>query len=762
MTLRNLAFHVLLTVVLVQPALTDGPSTQETPVSIARSDGAIIIDGELSEEVWRAAPEANIWFETNPGDNVEPDVASRGYLLFDDRYLYAAFEFEDPEPEKIRAPLGDHDNLPSSTDYAGIIVDTNNDGQTAQMFLANARGIKYDAISSDATGESSSPDFFWDAVGAINGQGWTLEIRIPLSSIRYSAPDWRVMLYRNYPRDRRYQMFTSRLPRDVNCFICNSRPLVGLEDLPTGGHFIIAPVFTAGQAAEPGDGLGSSLVNGDEELEPGLDVKWLPNPNTVIDLTVNPDFSQVESDVGQITANERFALFIPEKRPFFLEGIDLFATPVQAIYSRTFNAPRWGTRATGTFGKNAYTIMLGEDEGGGVVILPGPRGSGLADQDFESFVAMGRWRRDFGTRSFFSFVYTGREIQSDAATPDGGSNHVFGPDFQWRPTDHDTVTAQFLVSQSKTPNRPDLAEEWDGQTLDGYGTELWWSHRTDKEDWFVLYNDYSDDFRADNGFIPRVGYRLGYGEVGYTFRPERGLPKDGFLTRLRTFAQTFYRQDQDGNFMQREMIAGAGMDGKWSSFWQVRVHVGDEESIDEQGHREVFPRERVNVYVQLTPSRRFNFFSVSGWTGKDIDFANSRPADGASISTDATLRPSDHLEMKLNLQRRWLDVDVPGVGSGRLFTADLARLRSVYTFSSRIWLRLVAQWTETEREPAFYNAIVQARNGGLSSSLVFAYKLNWQSVLFVGYGDDRALDVNEDLQAAGRQLFMKISYAFQR
>ncbi len=135
------------------------------------------------------------------------------------------------------------------------------------------------------------------------------------------------MLYRNWPRDFHYQMFANRIPRGSSCFVCRRNTLTGLDHLPSGGHIVAAPYATATESAEPHGGLGTPLVNGSIDPEIGLDVKWTPNGDNVVDFTANPDFSQVESDTAQITANERFALFSPEKRPFFLEGVDLFSTP---------------------------------------------------------------------------------------------------------------------------------------------------------------------------------------------------------------------------------------------------------------------------------------------------------------------------------------------------------------------------------------------------------------------------------------------------
>ena len=153
-------------------------------ISIARITGKITIDGDLSDPAWRSATRVDKWYETNPGDNIEPPVKNVGYLAYDDRFFYAAFEFEDPSPSIIRAPYNDRDNVPGYTDYGGVILDTRNDGHSAMMFLANPHGIQYDAITDDASGEDSSPDFFWESAARINELGWSLEIKIPFSSLR--------------------------------------------------------------------------------------------------------------------------------------------------------------------------------------------------------------------------------------------------------------------------------------------------------------------------------------------------------------------------------------------------------------------------------------------------------------------------------------------------------------------------------------------------------------------------------------------------
>ncbi|MCB9378870.1 MAG: carbohydrate binding family 9 domain-containing protein [Holophagales bacterium] len=723
--------------------LENGPA-----IEIHRASGPIEIDGDLSDAGWRDATRVESWWEVNPGDNVVPEVENVAWLAFDGEYLYAAFEFADPEPGGIRAPLADRDHVPSYTDYGGVILDPRGDGKTAQMFLANPRGIQYDAISSDATGEDSAPDFFWESAGRVTESGWRLELRIPFASIRYTDPNpesWGILLYRNHPRAYRYQYFSSRLPKERNCFICNVRDLTGMSELPRGGHWVVAPFATAQQSQRPEGDLGTPLASDDGELDGGVDAKWLPNPDTVVDVTLNPDFSQIESDVANITANERFALFLPEKRPFFLESVDLLDTPINAVYTRSFVSPKWGARATGGTEKWKYTLLVGEDRGGGSVILPGAEESSLAEQDFSSIVSYGRVRREIGS-SFVSVLYTGREIDG------GGSNRVIGPDFEWRPTDQDTITGQLLWSATKTPDRPDLADEWDGRSLEGYAGRLWWSHSTGTWDTFVEYLNFDDEFRADDGFVPQVGIQTGYGEVGYTWRWD-----DRAVRRLRTFGWLSYDSDQEGKILQRQAVTGFGLDAPLNSF--VRLELA---SLDLRSGPELFRVYQIRPSLEIRPGKVFSHLYFQGNLGEQVDFANDRKGDGGTVRLDADLLPGDHLALALSLNRRWLDVDDPALGSGRLFTSDVARLKAVYTFNARTWLRLIGQWVETERDPTLYRGEVDAHAADLSGSLTFAYKLNWQTVLYVGYSDLQLLEPELDtLEPASRELFLKVSYAFR-
>ncbi len=566
----RIAFNVLGAVALGFPLVAVAGAAEPAepgPITlrIHRMDGSISVDGDLSDEGWKGAAPIDTWFEVNPGDNAPPKVKTVAYLAYDDKALYAGFQLDDPDPRRIRAPFADRDSLSNDTDYAGIILDPRHDGKTGILLLANPRGIQYDSVNDDASGgnEDSSPDFFWSSAARMTKTGWILEIRVPFSSLRYPQSDpqtWGVMLYRNYPREYRYQMFSTRLPRGGSCFICRENLLVGLKGLPSGGHLTVAPYASAAKSATPpGDALGRPLEGQPLDSSFGVDGKWTPGAATAVDLTVNPDFSQIESDVAQIGANERFALFYPEKRPFFLEGSELFSTPIRAVYTRTITSPEWGGRVTGKAEGTAYTFLVSHDRGGGQVVLPGAGSSELADQDFKSTVAVGRARYDIG-RSFVSVLATTREIDG------GGHNRVYGPDVQWRPSNQETVTAQLLFTDTRTPNRTDLAEAWDGRSLKGRGISAWWLHSTRHVDGFTEYRDFTPGFRADNGFVPQVGFRESDGEYGYTFRPTGLLPGLG-LSPATTTRRTASRPSCSASSIRASAstAGGGAADGSGSS-----------------------------------------------------------------------------------------------------------------------------------------------------------------------------------------------------
>jgi hypothetical protein len=717
-------------------------------LTVRRAGGEMRLDGDLGDPGWQGAAVIDQFWETQPGDNKPPKVKTTAWVTYDEGHLYVGLRCEDPDSSRIRAPFVERDEVVGTDDNVAVFLDTRGDGQTAVELRVSPRGQQADAVFNDASqNEDFSPDVFYDTVARITDFGWTAEMRIPFSSLRYprgDAQEWRILVWRNYPREYRYFIHSRPIPRGSDCLLCHAQPLVGLAGLPASGGLVLAP-YASGQdvarAAAAGEPLGDPERTGDV----GVDVKWQPSAGQAIDATINPDFSQVESDVAQIAVNNRFALFYPEKRPFFMEGVELFDTPIQGVYTRTITSPRWGGRATGRWGSTSYTLLAADDRGGGSVVLPGPTESGLAPQDFGAFVGIARLRQELGA-SYAGALFTGREVDG------GGYNRVFGPDVLWRAGPKDRVSAQLLWSETLTPDRPDLATEWDGRHLSGHGLDASWNHQERGPVWLVRYRDFGDGFRADTGFVPRVGYREGSATAGWNFYSE------GLVTQARPHVVLTYSEDRDGAVLQRLAEPGVLVLGRRN----LQAFAGLRLATDRTGEA-LLSTTSVEFQAQVDPSRAFTRVGVQGSAGEAVDLVNVQVGSGADLSAFATVRPHPRLTLDLLAARRWLDVPRPGGGgNGRLFTADVLRARALVHFSPRAYLRLIGQWVETANDPTLYPYPVSEKEGGFEGSALFTYRINWQTALYLGYGDDRALDEGGDLRRTSRQLFAKISYAFQR
>ncbi|MGZ7040592.1 MAG: DUF5916 domain-containing protein [Thermoanaerobaculia bacterium] len=708
------------------------------PIEVRAAAGPIMIDGLLSDAGWQGATTIDTFYETSPADNIPAKVKTIAYLAYDAHALYIGIKAYDPEPGKIRAPYVERDNVIGTDDNIAVFLDTRNDKRSAMEFRVNPRGIQADGIFNDAnSNEDFSPDFFYDTAARIDAEGWTAEFRIPFSSLRYSKADsqrWNILIWRNYPRDFRYAFHTAPIPRDSSCLICNAHPIVGMNNLPEAGHFVAAPYVTAQQLAHSRGDVGTPFRTDPVHTDTGLDVKWNPSAEHSVDITANPDFSQVETDVPQITVNQRFAVFYPEKRPFFLEGFDLFDTPLQVLYTRTITSPRFGLRSTGKFGGTAYTALISQDRGGGLSIIPGPTGSFFAPDDFRSTAAIARVRHDIGS-SFVGAVFSAHEISG------GGHNRVFGPDLQWRPNESDALTAELLVSDTENPNRLDLSPAWNGKSSQSHAFIANWNRVKTTHDLFVEAKDIGGGFRSDLGFLPQVGYREYDGTFGLRFYPENSS-----LRFIRPYLVGDYQSDEAGATILRRVSPGIFIVGPKNL--NLFVNLFPREQVRTSGR--LFEQTYGTYSIQFDPSRRFCRVGLSGFFGDTIDFANTRLGRGGNVTLTATLRPFDRLSFDASSGHEWLDA-----AGERVYMARAERLKAVYSFSARSLVRLIGEYLDTKTPGNLHD-------GSFLGSVLYSYKLNWQTVLFAGYGDDRLLTEQNRLLRANRSFFFKVSYAVQR
>ncbi|HEY6137944.1 MAG TPA: DUF5916 domain-containing protein [Thermoanaerobaculia bacterium] len=740
--MRRIAFAILATAVAAagfaqnppQPAPAAPPPPP--PIHIHRAEGALTVDGSLDDPGWKNAAVIDRFYETSPGNNNEPKVKTIVHLTYDDKYFYIGIRCEDPQPNKIRAPYVDRDQVIGTDDNIAVFLDTRNEKRSALELRVNPRGIQADGVFNDANfSEDFSPDFFYDTAAKIDSGGWSAEYAIPFSSLRYDdKPEqtWNILVWRNYPRDFRYAYQSAAVPRGSNCYMCWMHPIVGLAGLPKAGHLIAAPYVTAQSTAIPPNGdLGAPLEREPLKKDAGLDVKWTPSQNQAVDLTYNPDFSQIESDIAQITTNQRFAVFFSEKRPFFLEGFDLFDTPVQVAYTRTITDPRWGARVTGHFGPStSYTVLVTDDKGGGLTIIPGPVGSGFALADFKSYDTIARVKHDIG-RSYAGFVLTDREVDG------GGHNRVFGPDFNWRPNDTDQISFEALHSDTRDP----IGILGDANST-GNAFVATWNRQKEKYDSFLEARDFATGFRADLGFLPQVGYREIDGGGGLRFFPEKGFFR---FVRPNVFLDRQTAKDGGDKIFQTVSFGLLALGAK--NFTGQLVYRPKEEIL--VGNR-LLDQNYALWVLQIDPHRRWPRITLQGRLGEGIDFGSGRVGHQTNFSLATTVRPIDRITFDVNATREWLDVQ-----SQRVYTATIERLKTTYSFSARSLLRVIGQYVDTKSGSGIHG-------GNFTGSVLYSYKLNWQTVLFAGYGDDRVLSPQADLLRADRTFFFKVSYAIQR
>jgi hypothetical protein len=708
--------------------------------TFGRSTGELTLDGRLTEAAWRAATPQTHFFEIYPANLGRPGVETTAAFLYDDRNVYVAIRAFDSDAASIRAPIVRRDQVLEDQDYVEVFLDPLNTRRSAFFFRVNARGIVTDGQYDDKDRlRDYSPDLNFDAATSIDEQGWTAEIRIPLSSLRYQTGienSWAYVVYRNLPRQQVATIASAPIPRGENCDLCYANTLDGISVEKSGALSVVPHIEYAR--------LDSDLKTSND-LDAGVDLTWKPRENTVVDATILPDFSQIEADVPQLTANSRFALALIEKRPFFLEGTDLLTTQIPAIYTRAFTDPDAGVRITDRSSRHEYTALALRDAGGGVVIEPGPINSRSALQDFESTAFVGR-NRFLLDRGSVGMLATGRR------NDDGSQNVVFGADGTWTPSAADQISAQFLISQTRNPNRPDLLDLWAGQRLSGNAGALAWAHRSNDWSADVTYESYARDFRAWNGFVTQVGMSSVLGIFNRYFYPDNG----GRTTRWGPQVTVGRKEGSSGERISQWVSAGfvlrAAEDTDVTLNWYPRV-----DTLTLAGPRSYG---MVSLSITSTPVPWVPEAILSAYGGEIVDNVTSAVGHGFNVQGTIPLRFSQ-LEIKSTMGYQTSRGAGQDGATRTLFTERNTQVTAIWHFSSKLNLRATHQEAAFDAIPPFAGLESELRARSRLSSLLLSYQSNWQTRYYVG-GLAASDDSNGSVRARSKQnqIFAKISYAF--
>lgn len=728
------------------PAVTPTGAAARRSLTIARAAGPIEVDGRADDAGWQGAASATGFVEVQPRENAAPPVETEVLMAYDETNLYLAFLARDPEPGQIRATLQQRDQI-WNDDFVGLIVDPHGHGAVGYYFFANPLGVQGD-IQATAQGEEPSIDFVYHTAGRVTEAGYVVEMAIPFRSLRFpdrEIQSWRMTLIRNYSRSSRHQMSWAPLSHNNPCLLCQLGTLEGIQGVRAGGTLEVLPSLVTSQAARlrNGDDPGS-FQSGRVTAEPSLGLKYVFRSGWMAEATLNPDFSQVESDAAQVDVNTTFALFYPERRPFFQEGMDLYETPLNVFYSRSINAPQLANKMMGRRGRTSFGYIGARDEHT-PFILPFEEQSAVL-QGGESFTNAFRVRHNVYGDSHVGGLLTDRRLDG------GGSGTTAGADAMLRFGEVYRVSAHLVGSFTREPHDSVLSEQlpeltfgsgesrhtaaFDGESYGGRASSFQLSRNARVWSWNLNYSDASPGYRADAGFQTRNSYRRVQGWTGLTLHPNRyGIERispninggSGWNfqgTGMETWVNpglfmTLPRQTNVGinSTFRRETFRGVEFQGLRRHSLFVNSNFSSVASVGFN-----VSTERALARMQRTPE-----------IGRGMNarvWSSLKPLQGVVIEPSITYAKLDRLNGE------------------ELYSGYIARTRLNLQYNRELQLRLVVQYNDFARR--------------LNVEPLVVYQLNPFSMFYVGSTSGSREFDGRGLVQTDRQYFAKFQYLFRR
>lgn len=736
---------------------------------IPNLSGKVKIDGELDDIQWQQAKQLELNYVTRPFENTRPPVTTQVKIFENGDTLYVAFIAQDPEIKDISAFYRDRDGI-WSDDLVGIKLDTFNDSRLAYQFFVNPFGIQADSIQNEMTGrESDSWDGIWQSAGKIVAGGFQVEMAIPLRILNFEESSenkiWGAEFVRYYPRADRLRISNMPLDRNNSCDLCQLGSISGFNQAKQGKNLALIPtlVLGKGQSRDPQESLE---WEDSDNKEVGLDVKWGITPEISLQATLNPDFSQVEADVAQLSINDTFALFFNEKRTFFLENADYFSSNYNLVYTRNVGAPDYGAKVTGKIDQHTFGFFVANDEST-TFLVPGNLGSSIASIEEESLNLALRYRYDLSEQLSVGWTSTLRDAQ-------GYYNYVNGIDAKYQLTVNDTFSAQILHSDTQYPI--DLYQEFcddDCDQDDDYSETALRLKKTEAFSGKAYRVDYRHEERNWNVFLNRnsrgAGIRtdLGFGSLadrnqsvvggGYNWYSE-----NTWWNRIRFSGDWDISHNDNNELIEKEVEVHLSLNGQMQSYFEIGLLKRDKVGLREDpsklsiiNNSTMFTEQQGSFYFEMRPSPSL-YISTFARFGDHIDYDNNRLGKQWLVRPSINWSVGKSLQFKLRHTYQNFEVD-----NQQLFTANLSDFRATYQFNQRQFLRLILIYSDIERNQQNYSFDVDNRSKGLGTQLLYSYKINPLTKFFVGYSDSAYQD--DELSALTkneRSVFMKFSYAW--
>ena len=755
-TLANIILQPILVALIIGMALTGSFAlADETfqPVfkpalTVDRAAGSIKIDGKLDDSGWEKVGKAANFVERSPGDNTKPEVETEAFMTYDDSKLYVAFVCHD-QPAAIRATMCQRDQF-TGDDAVCLLVDTYGNAAWAYEFFVNPYGIQKDNLFASGR-EDQGYDLIWESAAQITDSGYQVEMAVPFASIRFPNQEvqtWRVDFWRNRPRESLKQYSWSANDRNEQCWPCQWGTVEGIKNVHPGKGIEILPAVVTYQSGKlsPADDNAFRFKNSDPDGELSLGGKYAITSDMTVEATINPDFSQIESDAAQIDVNTTYALMYPERRPFFQEGIDIFSTMFNSFYTRTINDPQLAIKLTGRMGKNSVGFLSALDQNTPYMI-PLPGMSALINTG-KSFANILRGTRAFGNNSMIGFMINDRRLDG------GGSGTIATLDYDFRLSKNYSTDAQYIVSHTTEPVDTLLTSDlkriqfdkgkhtavFDGESF--YGSAFITRLKRDARSWnfYMDYNQVSPSYRTEIGFDPVMDYRNLTVYQSYNI-----YPKNSLLVRITPQASIYRRWSFDR--VKKIEENDIGIDGQLK-IAQIYFSVNFGQTNELWGGVQFDHLWAVNT-------------DLSGWInnrlGCDFEFRQGVGIDRyrlvkeneTTINTSLFIKPVDRLTIEPDISY----FKSTQVGAGEeLYRGYITRTRVKFQANRQLSLRLVVQYDDFEQ--------------AWEVDPLLTYRVNSFSVLYLGSAynyNNLILDQNirSQWKMTSRQFFMKLQYLFQ-
>jgi len=752
-------------VAVASPLVVEGRGRPE--VAVPRIEAAVQVDGVLDEPAWAQAVRLTGFSQLEPADGRPAAERTEVLVWYSPDAIHFGILAYDRDPGSIRATNADRDAI-GDEDHVVIYLDTFNDRRRAYVFAVNPLGVQQDGVRTEGGGSAGrmfgdgtdlSPDFLFESRGRITSEGYVVEVRIPFKSLRFSGAEeqtWGLNIERNVQRTGFKDTWTD-VRRASASFLAQSGTITGLRGLQRGVVLEAQPFLTA---SAPGsrDPVSGAFRRGDPDPDAGLNLRVGLTALT-LDATVNPDFSQVETDEGQVTVNERFALFFPEKRPFFLEGIELFNTPGQLIYTRQIVDPVAGGKVTGKLGRLAVAHMTAVDE----------------DVDAagrEALFNITRLRRDIGASSLVGLTFTERRVGGTA-----DYNRVLAADARVVFGRLYFVEAQLGGSWTREGTGPARSAPIWGLTFDRTGRAWGFNYRL---------SGLGEDFEARAGFVPRTGIVNGHAFNRFTWYGAPGALLETWSVFVTAGRLWRYGAIGDGAIEGDE---GASLEMRLRGGWSAEVGVGrgfvELDAADYAGYetqtaagpQPYTPLDRVSgaeleIGISTPTFRRFDA-SLSAGGGRTAIFPEGSEGTGFTIDGSLSLRPTPWARLVASTQFE----RITRVRDGSEFARTLIPRVKVEVQPTRpLFFRAVGEYRAERRaalEDARTGALLRV-NGELADradlhslrvDLLASYEPEPGTAVYVGYGSslERSPLIGPTrLERTTDGFFLKVAYRFRR